>query len=465
MADQMYFALRDKTFYKKTVRLMAPVVLQQLISVGVNFMDNLMIGGLGEAAISAASFSNQFYSLFQFICMGLGSGAVVLSSQLWGKRELESMRRAAAIALRLTLVLCALFTAVTVAVPHAILDLFTGERAVVQVGTPYLRLLGTTFLLSGLASTATFLLRSTGAVTAPLIGSASAFVLNVFFNWVFIHGHLGAPALGLTGAAVGTLIARVAEFLIVFGHFALRDGQFGFRVRHICLPGGALWKPYFKFGLPVLISDALLGISLVLITVIMGNMSSTVSAANAMVDSVVHLISIANAGVAGAAAIVVGNTIGMGDLERAKREGNTYMLLSFVMGIVLSGILLLLMEPYFARYTVAQETLTLARRMLSLICLWMPLQANAYVSSKGVLRGGGDTRFILAADSALLWFISLPMAALTGLVWMTDPIVPFLFLRMEYPVKGIVCFVRYCSGKWIREIKVKKDPAKNENPA
>ena len=133
------------------------------------------------------------------------------------------------------------------------------------------------------------------------------------------------------------------------------------------------------------------------------------------------------------------------------------------MGFVLSGILLLLMEPYFARYTVAEETLVLARRMLTLICLWMPLQANAYVSSKGVLRGGGDTRFILVADSALLWFIALPMAALTGLVWKTDPIVPFLFLRMEYPVKGIVCFVRYCTGKWLKEIKVKKAPEKRVN--
>ena len=461
----MHFELHDKTFYKKTLRLMAPVVLQQLISVGVNFMDNLMIGGLGEAAISASSFSNQFYSLFQFICMGLGSGAVVLSSQLWGKRELESMRRAAAIALRLTAVLCALFTVVTVACPHVILDLFTKEHAVVQVGSPYLRLLGVTFLLSGLASTATFLLRSTGAVTVPLVGSAVAFVLNIFFNWVFIHGRLGAPALGLVGAAVGTVIARVMEFLIVFGHFILRDTQFGFRFRHVLLSGGALWKPYFKFGLPVLVSDTLLGISLVLITVIMGNMSSTVSAANAMVDSVVHLISIANAGMAGAAAIVIGNTIGMGDLERAKREGNSYMLLSFGMGFVLSGILFLLMGPYFAQYTVAEETLALARRMLTLICIWMPLQANAYVSSKGVLRGGGDTRFILVADSALLWFIALPMAALTGLVWKTDPIVPFLFLRMEYPVKGIVCLVRYCTGKWVKEISVKKVPAENQKQA
>ncbi|MGM9606943.1 MAG: MATE family efflux transporter [Oscillospiraceae bacterium] len=438
---------------------MAPVVLQQLITTGVNFMDNLMIGGLGEASISAASFGNQFYSLFQFICMGLGSGAVVLSAQLWGKKDLDAMRRVAAIALRLSIALCAAFTLFSVAFPRLIMLAFTHDQAVVAVGTPYMRLIGLTFLLAGLSSTCTYLLRSVGKVSVPLIGSGAAFFLNIFFNWVFIFGKLGAPKLDLVGAAVGTIIARVVEFCLVFGYFMWKDDRFRFRLKHLLLSGGELWRTYFKYGLPVLISDTLLGISLALISVILGHLGAAVSAANAIVNSVINLVSVVNAGMGGASAIVIGNTIGEGDIPRARREGNTYMLLSLLMGLVLIVPLLLLEGPYFSAYSIAEETRELAHKMMIIICCMLPLQTNAYVSSKGVLRGGGDTRFILAADSTLVWVFGLPVAALAGFVFHCDPIVPFIILRLEYPLKGIVCLIRFLSGKWIKDISAPK-PAK-----
>ncbi len=452
----MHFELRSKNFYRKTVTLMAPVVLQQLITVGVNFTDNLMIGGLGEASISAASFGNQFYTLFQFICMGLGSGAVVLSAQLWGRKELESMRKVAAIALRLSIVLCAAFTLFSVAFPQLIMRAFTHDEAVVAVGAPYMRLIGLTFLLAGLSSTCTYLLRSVGRVAIPLIGSAAAFFLNVFFNWVFIFGKLGAPRLDLVGAAVGTIIARAFEFCFVFGFFIIKDDRFQFRLKHLLLSGGELWRPYLKYGLPVLVSDALLGVSLALISVILGHLGSTVSAANAIVNSVINLVSVVNAGMGGASAIVIGNTIGAGDIPRARREGNSYMVLSLLMGLVLIVPLLLLEEPYFDMYSIAEETRVLAHKMMLIICCVLPLQTNAYVSSKGVLRGGGDTRFILAADSTLVWLFGLPVAALTGFVFRCDPIVPFIILRLEYPLKGIVCLIRFLSGKWIKVISAEE---------
>ena len=453
----MRFELRSKEFYTKTLHLMAPVVLQQLITVGVNFMDNLMIGGFGETQIAAASFGNQFYSLFQFICMGLGSGAVVLSSQFWGRKELEPMRRVAAIALQLTLALCALFTLVSVAFPQVILRVFTHEAAVVAAGTPYMRLIGLTFLLAGLSSTATYLLRSVGTVVIPLIGSAGAFFLNIFFNWVFIFGKLGAPRLELVGAAVGTVIARVFEFCFVFGYLIWRDDRFGFRLKHFFLSGGELWRPYFKFGLPVLISDTLLGVSLALTSVIMGHISEEISAAYAIVNSVVQVTCVLNVGMAGASAIVIGNTIGAGDIPRAKREGNTYVLLSLLFGLVIIIPLLLLERPYLSLYGIAGETRAMAHGMLLYgNCLWMPIQTNAYVVSKGILRGGGDTRFLLAADSSMVWFVSLPLGALAGLVWHLDPVLVYIFLRLEYPLKGIICLIRYLSGKWIKVISTQK---------
>lgn len=432
---------------------MLPVILQQLITIGINFLDNLMVGGFGETQIAAAAFGNQFYSLFQFICMGLGSGAIVMSSQFWGRREIEPMRTVAAIALRVSIVFCAFFTLVSVAFPQVIMRIFTHETGVIEVGTDYLRIIGFTFIMAGLSSAATYLLRSVGRVNIPLIGSAIAFVLNLFFNWVFIFGKLGAPRMEIVGAAVGTLIARAFEFLFVFGYFVFKDDRFSFRLRHFLLTSGKLWGKYVKYSVPVLISDTLLGLSLTLTFVIVGHMSEEFSAACAIVNSVVQVTTAVNMAMGGASAIAIGNTIGSGDIPKARREGNSYMLLSILFGFLLIPILLLLEKPYLNFYEVSGETLALCHGMLMVNCFFMPMQTNAYVSSKGILRGGGDSRFVLYADSSLVWFLSLPLGALGGLVFGWPTVLVYAILRVEYPLKGVVCMFRYFSWKWIKEIK------------
>ena len=446
------FEFHDIKFLQHTAVLMLPVILQQLITIGINFMDNLMIGSFGETAIAAASFGNQSYALFQFICMGLGSGAVVMSSQFWGRKELEPMRVTSAIALRVTAGICAVFTVLGVGCPSLILGLFTNDSAVIAVGTPYLRLIGTTFLLTGLSSTATYLMRSVGKVNIPLIGSAVAFFLNLFFNWVFIFGKLGAPRLELVGAAVGTVIARIFEFLFVFGYFVCKEQNIGFRFQHFLVSGGKLLRQYIHFSLPVLFSDTLLGLSLTLTSVIYGHISAEISASASITSSLLQLLTVINVGMSGASAIIIGNTIGEGDIPRAKRQGNTYILISFIFGLVMVLPLILLSKPYIGLYNIQPETAEIVRSMMLCAYFMLPLETVAYVISKGILRGGGDTRFLLLADSSCVWFISLPLGALAGFVWHLAPVWVYLFLRIEFPLKGIVCFIRYCSGKWVKEI-------------
>lgn len=453
MTRSSLFILRDREFYKKTALLMLPVILQQLITIGINFTDNLMIGSFGENSIAAASFANQFFAFFQFLCMGLGSGAVVMSSQFWGRKELEPMRVTAAIALRVTVLICALFTAVSVIWPEGMLRIFTADEPIIALGRPYMRLIGCTFLLAGLSSTVTYLIRSVGQVRIPLIGSAVAFLLNLFFNWVFIYGRLGFSRLELVGAAVGTVIARVFEFLFVCGYFVMREKSFGFRLRHFLLSGRSLLGQYARFSLPVLVSDTLLGLSLSLASVIYGHVGAEISAANAITGSLVRLISVVNVGMSGASAIVIGNTVGEGDIPLAKRQGNTYILLSFLFGLALILPLKALEAPYISLYRIQPETMDIVRSMLFCTYFMLPLQTIAYMTSKGILRGGGDTRFLLLADSSCVWFISLPLGALAGFIWHLSPVWVYLFLQIEYPLKGLVCLVRYLSGKWVREIR------------
>lgn len=445
--------LKNRDFYRRTVHILIPVMLQQLITVGINFCDNIMVGSFGEAQIAGAALANQFYNIFQFVCMGLGSGAVVLSSQFWGRGERDKLKTVAAIALRFTLGIGALFTLVSVLWPQAILRCYTNDAGVVAAGTTYMRLIGCTFLFAGLSSSATYLLRSTGHVKTPLISSVGAFALNLFFNWVFIFGKFGAPRLEIVGAAIGTVIARTFEFCYVFGYFVLRDKNFGFRPRHILLPGGGLTAKYFRYGVPVLISDTLLGIGLSLTSVVIGHVSAEFVAANSIVITANQLLTILNTSMAGASGVVIGNTIGEGDTARAYREGVAYIVISVAIGAAVSGVILLFRDAYLGIYTISETTRETAKSLFLFITIMSPVQTLAYVTSKGILRGGGDTRFLMVADIILLWAVSLPLGALAGFVWHMTPFWIYFFLKLEYGTKGLLCTYRFFTKKWIKVIR------------
>ena len=449
----VFSELRSRDFYRKTILLLIPVMLQQLISVGINFFDNIMVGSFGEAQIGAASLANQFYSIFQFVCMGLGSGSVVLASQFWGRKETEPLRRVAAVAMRFTIAVGAVFTLVSVCWPAAVLRVYTDQEAVVEAGVTYMRLIGCTFLLSGMSSTATYLLRSTGHIRAPLISSICAFVLNLFFNWVFIFGKFGMPRLEIVGAAVGTLIARTAEFLIIMIRFVVTDPNYRFGLKGFVLPGKGILRQFLRFGLPVIISDTLLGIGLSLTSVVIGHVSAELVAANAIVSTANQLITVGNVAMAGASGVVIGNTIGEGDTERAFRQGAAYCVISVGFGILATAVILLFGTPYLRLYTVSEETIATAKSLFLCIAVMSPIQTLAYVTSKGILRGGGDTRFLMVFDIILLWVVSLPLGALAGLVWHMSPFWVYFFLKLEYGTKGLLCTARFISRKWIRVIR------------
>ncbi len=444
--------LKNREFYRQTIHLLIPVMLQQLITTGINFLDNIMVGSFGETQIAAAALANQFYAIFQFVCMGLGSGAIVMSSQFWGSGEHKALKTTAAIALRFTVVISGFFLLLSVLWPQGILRCFTSDLAVVEAGKTYMRLLGSTFLFAGISSTVTYLLRSTGHVKIPLISSIIAFFLNLGFNYVFIFGVWFFPRLEIVGAAVGTVIARTFEFLFIFGYFAWKDKNFGFRLRDFGLNEPVLLKKYVTYSLPVVVSDTFLGVGIALGSVIIGHISAEFVAANSIVVTANQLLTIGNSAMGGASAVVIGNTIGSGDTEKAYRQGVAYVILSVAFGLCFSLLILLLRDPYIGLYTISEKTARMAREFFLFMIIMSPFQTLAFVTSKGILRGGGDTKFIMIFDSILVWFFSLPLGALAGLVWHLPAFWVFFLLKLEFGAKGVLCTIRFFTKKWIRVI-------------
>ncbi len=447
--------IRNKALIRKTLVLMLPIIMQQLISMGINFFDNIMIGHLGEVSIAAVSQSNQFYSLVIYLGMGIGSGAIVMTSQFWGSRDIDSLKKTTAMAIRVTVLIYLVFMALSVLFPHIVLNVFSSDPEVILEGTPYIRIIGFTFILAGLSSVSSYVLRSVNSVRVPLIGSTVSFFLNIFFNWIFIFGKLGAPKMGIVGAGVGTLIARAFECLYIFGHLILADKLIGLKFRDLFRPSDPeISRNFRRYCIPLIISDTSLGVSLALVAVVLGHTGKEINAATAMVNTIVQMLSILNMGVAGAAAVVIGNTLGEGNVERAKKEGNAYVLIALILGCVLIIPLLLLEGPYLSLYTVSEYTFGIAHDCIVINCIFLPMQMIAFMTSKGILRGGGDTRFLLKWDTILIWAVSLPLGALASFVWHLTPFWIYFLLRMEYPLKGIICLLRFLSGKWVNVIRI-----------
>lgn len=448
--------LGDRQFYSQILRIAIPVSLQQLITVGINLMDTVMLSSMGDAQLSASSLASQFINIFQICCMGLGMGASVLTSRYWGMGEKNSLKQSVTLMLRFCLLFAGIFTVATIVCPDLIMRIYTDDYDIIRFGVDYLRWLIPTYFCMGLSLTCTIVLRSVGQVKLPLICSIAAFFVNVFFNWVFIFGELGAPRMEIAGAALGTLIARVFELIVICGYFFFADKRIGYRIRDLFMNCKKMVKEYFRISIPVLISDSLLALGNNSVAMIMGRIGETFVAANSVTMVVQQLSSVLTQGISNASGILTGHTMGRGDYEKAQKQGYTFLGLGFAVGCLAAGIILLLRGPIIGYYDVTPEAKAIAWEQMNSISLIIVFQAMSSILTKGVLRAGGDTKFLMLGDILFLWAASIPLGALTGLVLHWSAFWIYTMLKIDQVIKCVWCFFRLRSRKWMKRIDTAK---------
>lgn len=446
--------VRDKKFYKMLLVLAVPIALQTLITVGVNMADNIMLGRLGEVKMSGATLANNFISIFQCCCMGFGMGASVLTSRYWGMKNEDSLKKSIVLMFRGVFILASLFALATALIPKVIMGLYSPEKTVIAAGASYLLISIPCYYLNGFALTTSLVLRSVGKANVPLLSSIFAFFVNIFFNWLFIFGNLGAPRMEVRGAALGTLIARVFEFCFIMGYLFFVDKNIRLKFRDLAMKCGDLLKEYIRIAIPVLISDTLLGIGMSAVAVVMGHIGATFVAANAITSITQQMATVVIQGMAQASCIITGNTLGEGDPDKAQAQGITLSALGFIVGIIGCIIVLSTKNAIISFYTLTDETRALANSLMNAMALVIIFQTQNSLLTKGLLRGGGDTRFLMVADILFLWVVSIPMGALAGLVWHWPGFMIFICLKLDQFIKSIWCLGRLRSRKWIKKIKV-----------
>ena len=440
----MLFAT-DKKFYTTLIGVALPIALQNLITFGINMMDTLMLGKLGDSIISAANLAGQPFFIFTILTYGIAGGASVLASQYWGKGDIATVRKIIAIALRISMVFSLLFGLLVLCIPEMIMRIYTSDPTIIAYGVDYLRIVGYIYFFFGLSNTYVSSIRSMEIVGISVVSNIITFLLNVIFNAIFIFGLLGAPALGIKGAAIGTLIARITEFCVLTVYALCIDKRLCFRVRD-----------FLHYGLPVALNELMWALGTSIQAMIFGRIGETAVTANSIAGVVQQLATITVFGVANAAAVMVGKSIGAGDVHRTKQSAFTLTMISILIGLSSATLIFLVRNAVVDFYNVSAEAKELARQMLivtAVIVFFISLSALFIV---GILRGAGDSRFNLAVDLSTLWLISVPLGIIAGLLLKLPVPIVYLFFKLDEPAKVICCLFRFKGGKWIKNVTREK---------
>lgn len=444
--------MKDRHFYRTFFSMYFVLVFQNVISLSVNLADNIMLGAYSEVSLSGVAAVNQIQFIYQQLLTAVGDGMVIFCSQYWGKKQLEPVKKIAATAMHTGLVFAAaLFLAVSL-FPEQAVGLFTTDQAIIAEGVKYLSLIRFTYLFFAVTTILLATLRSVEIVKIAFYLSVSTLVINCCINYVLIYGKFGAPRLGVTGAAVGTLVARIVECGAALWYVLRKEPNLKMRISDYFRTDRLLRRDYFKTTVPMLIVQGLWGLNTAMQTVILGHMTARAIAANSAASNLFLMVKSMAVGASSAASVLIGKTIGEGDLKKVHLYARRLQKMFVVIGIVSGVFLYFLRIPVLSFYDLAPETREMANRfliILSVICVTMSYQMP---TSNGIIRGGGNAMFVVRMDLISIWCIVIPLSFFMAFVVKALPVFVVCCLNADQVFKCIPAFLEVNYGKWVKKL-------------
>ena len=450
---------RPRTFYERLFRLTAPIALQNLITFSLGLIDTFMVSRLSNEAMAAVTTANVPVFLLISIVFGVQSGVGILISQYWGKKDMENISRAMGVAAYLGVGIAVVIGVVLYRWPVAIMDLLSNNHDLSVLGAPYLRLIGFSYVFNMLSSIYVSAQRSVenSAFGMKLFGMST--VINTGMNYLLIFGKCGFPMLGVEGAAIATLLSRVAEFVVCL-FCALRSRTMPLHLEAFFRPGWEMLRRFVKYSSPVLCNELLWGLGNSMLTVILGYTVNSVEylAANAVMGNLNRLFLVVCFGLGAATAVMVGKAIGEGQSHREVLElSHTLLWVTILVGVVLAVFALalvpLLFQPViFPLFKLYDETARIATALAVTGFASIPLHAYAITAVTGVLRSGGDVFCSAVLDIAPQWLAALPLTALFALALGSSYWWVAAAIQAESLIKCPLCYLRIRKGKWIHDV-------------
>ncbi len=442
---------QNKAFLREALRLTLPISMQFLVASAVNLADVIMLGRLGDEQVAAAGAANQIFFLLNLISFGIFSGASVFLAQFWGAKDVRNTRRTIGMMYILGITAALLFTVGAIFLPRTLINFYATEASVIDYGAGYLSIVGISYIPTVIGFALSVVCRSTGNMKLPTFTSVLSMMINIVGNAILIFGLLGAPALGVNGAAIATVIARTVECAVLV-FFIYRHKMAGAATfRELFCFDRMFVRRYVKTTAPVLINETLWSIGTSLYSVAFGLLGTNAVAAVQIANTIAQMLLVFVRGAGNAAAIMIGNKIGAGKEEEAFADSKRFMILMLVIGSVVCVAVILLRPLILSIYNVSDETLQFANELLLLHGLTtIPDSINMLVIV-GVCRSGGDTKFACLLDTLSVWLLGMPLGFLG--VYLGFPLwAVFLCVSTEKIAKPILGIPRVYSKKWINNV-------------
>lgn len=442
----------DKKFYKLLLGISIPIAMQNLITFAVSMIDTLMVGSLGEIPLSAVSLANNLFFVLMILTFGVGSGSNIMISQYWGKGDVKSIHKILAIMYRVCIVLVIIFVGIAMFLPTQFMGIFSTDAEVIAGGADYLRLVSIGYFFFAVTNCTIMMLRSVKTVKISIIVYTASLCVNAFFNWVFIFGNLGSPVMGIKGAAIATTIARITEFSIVIIFMIFFEKKINLRPKHLIKVDKVILKDYAATCTPVMFNELLWSTGSSMISVVVGRLGTAVVAANTINSVAFQFVTVFIFGISNATSVIIGNTIGEGKKHKAMEYAFTMAIFSLIVGLIAGAIIYTIRPLVIGLYNVPDATKAIAMEIMTVTAIILVFQSVGISMMMGVLRGGGDAKFVLMNDIIFMWLVAIPGGFFAAFVLKLPIMAVFFILRSDEIIKSVIAIFRVTSGKWVRDV-------------
>jgi putative MATE family efflux protein len=437
---------------KQLFLLAIPMVLQNLISVGVTVADNVMVGSLGEYAVAGIALANQVQNILAMLVIGVSASLVLLAAQYWGKRDLKSIKDVVSICMKACLIIGGLINVFVFISPYTVLRIFSNNEGAILEGIKYLRIMAFSYLFFCATNVLMAAMRCVEKVRIALVVALTTLLVDVGLNYVLIFGHFGFPALGVEGAAIATLIARIIETIIMIVYVRFVDRRLQLRFKDFVNLNPLLLRDFIRYGMPVMVGDILWGLYGSAQSAIVGRLGADMMAAQSVTLIMFNFVTVIVWGFSGAASVIIGKTVGAGDYNLVKHYARILQLVFIGVGIFTSMSFLALRGFFISFYHFEAGTLEMLWQFMTIMALSILGTAYHAPCFTGIIRAGGDTRFVLITDFICAWVVTIPAALIVAFVFDAPPVIVFFTLKADQFYKWIIAVIKTNRFKWIKNL-------------
>lgn len=442
---------KDRSFYRSLVTLAVPISLQNLVTFAVSFADNVMIGSLGDDAISGVYIGGQLQSVLQMFVGGIEGAILILAAQYWGKKDTQSIRKVVSIGIKFALAVGLLSSLVAVLFPQWVIRAFTTEPGVIQEGAAYVQIVGFTYLFFSVSQVMIAAMRSVETARIGLYISCMALVINVCLNYVFIFGHFGFPAMGVRGAALATLVSRILEMCVGVGYVLFVDKKLRFGLKDLLHTDRQLLRDFIRYGLPVIGGQVVWAINSLANTKILGYYSAGVIAAASITGMLHNLVYVWMNGMSSAVGIITGKTVGAGQYEKMKEYSKTVQMIFLFVGLISGAAVFLARDGFISLYNASPEAQAYSRQFINVISATIIGTCYQAACLFGLVKSGGDISFVFKNDTIFVFLVVIPSSLLA--MWLgAPPWVVFACLKCDQILKCFVAIVKINRYNWMKNL-------------